>query len=149
MLFFIYFISYFLIFLNKKIFLRKKLREIKINIWGGKTYEYIKNKYKDQFNKWQINQKYRLPGLESHYQIKKRIKNEIINIVSQNNDMNKIIIISHGMAIRSFLASLFEEDEINYIDIKNCSVTNINLIKGEFFLEDVNLYKHFSCEAKL
>lgn len=130
-------------YLNTKLFLRKKLKEININLWGGKTYEYIKDKYKRQFNNWQINPNYKLPGLESHYEIKKRVKNEIIRIISKNAGLNKIVIVSHGMAIRSFLVGFYEKYDLNDLEIKNCSITDLNYIEGEFFLENINYHNHF------
>ncbi len=137
-------------FLHKKFIVRKNLREVNVNIWGGKTLNYIKDKYDKQLSDWNTNSKYHLPGLESHCEIKNRMKEEILQIIEENKKRKKIIIVSHGVAIKAFLSFLYDrklEEVIHEIKLKNCSISEIDYSEGIFKIEEINFHKHLSSEG--
>lgn len=104
----------------------EELREIFAGYWENISINDIKEKYVQSYNTWMSNiGRARLDGGESVIELQERIKNEVMRIVSEN-DNKTIVIFTHATPIRTFFSYINGKnvDEIkNLIWPTNASVS--------------------------
>lgn len=82
----------------------EELREIFAGYWENISINDIKEKYVQSYNTWMSNiGRARLDGGESVIELQERIKNEVMRIVSEN-DNKTIVIFTHATPIRTFFS---------------------------------------------
>ena len=92
-----------------KMLTRDNLAEIHLGPWEGKTYTEIKNTHPKEFaDFWERPDDYQLPGAETYHDLQNRIIKEIKNIFKENLGKN-ILVVSHGIAIKVFLAYVLKK----------------------------------------
>ncbi len=80
------------------------LKEINLGIWEGMRYSDVETKYPDQFKCFfKDPSKFKVNGGETFHQLQSRAVRSLETIVEKNRG-KKIILVSHGMFIRSLLA---------------------------------------------
>ena len=121
------------------------LREINCGEWEGKTVDWIRENYPEEYRVWRenIGRSVR-PGGESVAQMQKRIVRRIKHIVKKHEGQTVCIVI-HAMAIRAFWA--FAEgktlDEMKDVPwVSNASVTTLTCEDGKFTLEELGYDGH-------
>src|SRR3989338_6655939 len=103
------------------------LREADFGIWEGLTYEEVKNKYSDEYNKWHKNYYIRpswFESFESHY---KRVKKALEKILNAHQLNDKVAVFTHGGSIKTqigYFRKLDGEGLTEFTNL-NCSITLI------------------------
>jgi len=100
------------------------LKEINLGVWEGMRYSDVETEYPDQF-KCFFNDpsKFELNGAETFHQLQNRAA-QSLEIIVEANRGKKIILVSHGMFIRSLLAFIENrplKDFWNTPAVHNCS----------------------------
>lgn len=108
----------------------EELREIFAGYWENISINDIKEKYVQSYNTWMSNiGRARLDGGESVIELQERIKNEVMRIVSEN-DNKTIVIFTHATPIRTFFSYINGK---NVDEIKNLTwPTNASVSEAVF-----------------
>lgn len=110
----------------------KNLIEINYGKCDGMAWEEIDNKYPKIRGEWKEKNHYPIgiPGQESYADLQKRITNEIIKLANENLGKT-ICIVSHGIAIGSFMCYVHKLpfEEVN--EIPTIGNTGINILEYE------------------
>ncbi|HEA67594.1 MAG TPA: histidine phosphatase family protein [Desulfobacterales bacterium] len=108
----------------KEIHKLDSLKEINLGVWEGMRYSDVETEYPDQFKCFfNSPSKFELNGGETFHQLQSRAVQSLKTIVEANRD-KKIILVSHGMFIRSLLVFIENrplKDFWNTPAIHNCS----------------------------
>lgn len=127
------------------------LEEIDFGELTGLEDSVIKEKYKDYFDR---REEYRediaFPGGEDGKTVYVRMKNAIDTIIDEckQNDYERVAIVSHGGAIRAFLAGILGMEQSHRFlfakTMENTSITQIDydVDKDRFYVERINDYSH-------
>jgi probable phosphoglycerate mutase len=105
-----------------------EFREIRLGPWEGLTLIEINEKYADHYKIYRENPTdFNMPGAETFLQVSERFCNAIHNIVAENMD-KKIVIVSHGAAIKAAIISILGIDISHYnkFRIDNASISILN-----------------------
>lgn len=121
-----------------KLNIDNELQEINYEVCDGMSWDDIDNEYPMVRKEWKKIYHYpvNIPGQESFNELQKRIKNAIIKITNDNLGEN-IAIISHGIAISSFLCLVknLNAKECYKLKIqKNTSYSILKFSNGKFYL---------------
>lgn len=136
----------------------KELRETDFGDMTGLADEVIKVKFGDYFNKRDaMEEDIAIPGGENGAMVYERMKIGIAKIIdnAKENDYENIVIVSHGGAIRSFLAGVLNmPQERRFMFAKtmeNTSITQIDyhIETNRFYVEVINDYAHLEGHEKL
>jgi broad specificity phosphatase PhoE len=104
---------------NKKITVRKDLREIYLGEWEGLTEQQISSQ-PESYNNF-ISGEFPAPGGESKKQCRDRISEAVHSIADSENDF--FTIVSHGATIRSFIVYVMNGSLETYIPMHNTSLS--------------------------
>lgn len=136
----------------------KELRETDFGDMTGLADEVIKVKFGDYFNKRDaMEEDIAIPGGENGAMVYERMKIGIAKIIdnAKENDYENIVLVSHGGAIRSFLAGVLNmPQERRFMFAKtmeNTSITQIDyhIETNRFYVEVINDYAHLEGHEKL
>jgi phosphoserine phosphatase len=113
---------------------KEDLKEIMLGEWEGKTPQEIDRLYDNRYNKWLKlgPTKIRVPGAEGIRSFRKRVDAVFKDIVSENQERENIIVVTHGGVVASFLARLLDADFnkiILNLHLPNTCVTLISFEK--------------------
>lgn len=103
-------------------------REICLGPWQGLTIEEINNQYSDHFKVYRERpSEFNMPGAETFLEVSTRFCNAIHKAVAEHKD-KKIVIVSHGAAIKAAIISILgiEIDHYNKFRIDNASISILN-----------------------
>jgi broad specificity phosphatase PhoE len=103
-------------------------REIRLGPWEGLTLNEINEKYAEHYKTYRENPSdFNMPGAETFLQVSERFCNAIHNIVAENRD-KKIVIVSHGAAIKAAIISILGIDISHYnkFRVDNASISILN-----------------------
>ncbi|QZY56887.1 histidine phosphatase family protein [Crassaminicella profunda] len=104
------------------------LREMSFGEWEGLTNEEIQKDYFEHYTVWRSDpHKAMIPGGEKLLDVQKRGLKAINNIVKENENKN-IIVVSHGVAIKSIILGLMDIDLSYFYKIRQDN-TSMNLIE--------------------
>lgn len=113
----------------------KRLQEIDVGDWEGKTWAEIGRDYADKLKIWQENPgEFASPGGETMKEVYERIWAGIIDIVKSNKDKT-VLVTSHGCAIRNFLCRALGKPIENLADIEWCDNTAVSVIDFDDHLD--------------
>ena len=110
----------------------KNLIEINYGDCDGMAWKDIDDKYPKIRGEWKEKSHYPIgiPNQEPYSELQKRIKTEIENIV--NNNIGKTIcIVSHGIAIGSFMCSVYDLPFERVNELKTIGNTGITILEYE------------------
>lgn len=116
---------------NKKKF--SFLNEINGGVFENKTYQYVKENFKDEYNKRNLDKfNYRYPQGESYFDLQKRVM-LIFNELSKNSD-NINLIVCHNAVLRVIYGTLLgiSNERIPHIEIPLHSLFKFELINGNY-----------------
>ena len=102
-----------------------EFREISLGPWEGLTISEINEKYEEHYKVYRENPSdFNMPGAETFLQVSERFCNAIRNVIAQNID-KKIVIVSHGAAIKAAIISILGIDikHYNKFRIDNASIS--------------------------
>jgi phosphoserine phosphatase len=129
-----------------------EFREICLGPWEGLTIKEINERYSEHYKIYRENPAdFNMPGAETFLQVSERFCNAINNIVIQNID-KKIVIVSHGAAIKAAIISILGIDICHYnkFRVDNASISILNFsdqYHGGVVVECLNNTSHM--EEKL
>jgi phosphoserine phosphatase len=129
-----------------------EFREICLGPWEGLTIKEINERYSEHYKIYRENPAdFNMPGAETFLQVSERFCNAINNIVIQNID-KKIVIVSHGAAIKAAIISILGIDICHYnkFRVDNASISILNFsdqYHGGVVVECLNNTSHM--EVKL
>lgn len=106
-----------------------EFREIGLGPWEGLTIKEINERYTEHYKIYRESPSdFNMPGAETFLQVSERFCNAINNIVLENKD-KKIVIVSHGAAIKAAIISILGIDISHYnkFRIDNASISILNL----------------------
>ncbi|MGL5615884.1 MAG: histidine phosphatase family protein [Sarcina sp.] len=134
---------------NIEIVVSENLKEMNMGVWEGLEKKVIENLYsEDYYNFWNTPEKY-IPkeNGESFLEVRERVFQEIMKIVKENDNKN-ILIVSHGLSIKSFLSEL-ENKKIEELwsepIVNQTSVTEIDFYEDRYEIirkGDISHYKY-------
>lgn len=136
----------------------RKLREIEFGEMEGCTDEELHERYalfyeeRDKFEK-----DIPFPGGENGEECFTRMMSAVMDIIGEckEKSYNKIAIVSHGGALRCFLAGILGMDMARRLQfvktMENCSITEIDYDenRNRFYIERVNDYAHLEASEEL
>lgn len=109
--------------------LRDGLKEIRYGEWEGKTNEYVKEHYAEDYERWLTEPAWNAPvGGETSVQIASRASAVIAEIEDKYTEGN-VLVVSHKATIRIILCSLLGIDLGRYRDRINALAGSINIVK--------------------
>lgn len=122
----------------------ENIKEIHFGEWENMSAQQLEELYPDYMKKWREDHSgYYAPGGESLEIAYSRI-NPWIERVIEDNQEGRILVVSHGGAIRAMISGLVgrgTEGHWNY-KIKNCAITTIKTFDGFPILESLNDVSH-------
>ncbi|MGL5711830.1 MAG: histidine phosphatase family protein [Paraclostridium sp.] len=125
---------------NLEIYQSEKLKEISFGDFEGISFDIIKNKYPDEFNKM-IKQgyEYKYPNGESLVDSYNRVYEELEKIINNNKDKT-ILICAHAGTIRNIISYLIGRTHEYHWNFKidNASVSIVNIVDGFSVIETLN-----------
>ncbi len=137
--------------LDLEVKISEDFRETEFGDMTGMSDEVLKVKFKDYFEKREdCDEDIRIPGGENGEEVYKRMKMAMDMVIedAKNNHYENIVIVSHGGAIRCFLAGILKMPwgrRFTFAKtMENCSITELNyyLDKNNFSIERINDYSH-------
>ncbi len=121
--------------IDKPVYTLPEIREMNFGDWEGLTMSEIKENYKDIYDSWKNTPHTAIiPGAETLIQVQERVMKGVHRIIKENKGKN-IIMVSHGVAIKTIIFNLLDIDLSNYKKIRQDN-TAINIID---FKKDYNV----------
>ncbi|MDF2839341.1 MAG: pspA [Clostridia bacterium] len=105
-----------------------EFREICLGPWEGLTLNEINERYSEHYRIYRESPSdFNMPGAETFLEVTERFCNAINNVIAQNTG-KKIVIVSHGAAIKAAIISVLGIDMRHYnkFRIDNGSITILN-----------------------
>lgn len=104
------------------------LREMSFGKWEGLTNEEIITNYNEHYTIWRSKpHEVQIPNGEKLIDVQSRALKAVNSIIDENKNKN-IVIVSHGVAIKSILLGIMDIDLSNFYKIKQDN-TSINVIE--------------------
>jgi probable phosphoglycerate mutase len=111
--------------------IRDGLREIEYGAWEGKTAEYVKEHFEDEYVRWLTEPAWNAPsGGETSVEIASRAMSVIAEI-EQNHPDGNVLVVSHKATIRIILCSLLGIDLGRYRDRIDCLAASMSVVRFE------------------
>ncbi|MCT4618730.1 MAG: histidine phosphatase family protein [Marinisporobacter sp.] len=105
-----------------------RLREMSFGEWEGLTNEEIQKNYQEHYTVWRNDpHEANIPGGEKLLDVQKRGLDVIYRIVKENENKN-IIVVSHGVTIKSIILGVMDIDLSYFYKIRQDN-TSMNLIE--------------------
>ncbi|MDX2214893.1 MAG: histidine phosphatase family protein [Oculatellaceae cyanobacterium bins.114] len=109
--------------------LRDGLKEIRYGEWEGKTQEYVKEHYLDDYIRWMTEPAWNAPtGGETAVEIASRASLVIAEIEGKCSNGN-VLVVSHKATIRIILCTLLGIDLGRYRDRINALAASVSIVK--------------------
>jgi len=106
------------------------LREVYLGAWQGLTHEEISRRFPDEWTAWRNGVDIKRGGGESYAEVTVRIK-AAIDRITQAHPASTIAIVSHGGAIKSFVAAVLGLDHARISAFSVAANTAVNLIERD------------------
>lgn len=127
----------------------QELRECSVELWSGLTVQEVLEKFPGEFSSWKENPYSSIPLTESLSQVQRRAVKAFNNITSKEQLGSQIIIVSHGLWIRSLICWILGiplQNNRNF-SIFNCSITSLSSMEnGIWCLDSLNFNHHLNYE---
>lgn len=130
--------------MNKSILETKEIREIFFGEWEGLNFKKIEKNYPDEFQAWKNDPlKNNPPEGEKIEQFNRRV-NGFFDKLIKNHRGEKIIVVTHGGVIKSYLTEILAVSKNRYwqFQIDNNSITELKFYEDAAVLSKLN----FLCE---
>lgn len=116
--------------LNVEVIPIKELREINFGIWEGLNSDILESKYPKEHELWlKQPEKLKIDGAETIFEVQKRAMESINKIISDNDNEDNILIVSHGATLKTIILGLLGVDISHF---KNMSLKNVSISIIEF-----------------
>ncbi|BBE31492.1 phosphoglycerate mutase [Tepiditoga spiralis] len=131
---------------NLKVERYKEFNECKIELWNGYSINDVFTKFSSEFEEWANNPWTIIEGVESMGNLQKRVVEKFLKIVKKHSEEDTILIVSHGLALRTIIHWIFEMPLNKYrkIHLYNTSLTKIKYEKDTFSIEFLNDTSHLT-----
>ncbi len=145
-------------YINAPFKIYRNLREIEFGDLEGYTDEELHNRYADFYEERDKFEKdIPFPGGENGEQCFERMMSAVMDIIGEckAKGYERIAIVSHGGALRCFLAGILGMDMAKRLlfvkTMENCSITEIDYDdnRNRFYIERVNDYSHLEANEEL
>ena len=116
--------------LQKPHFIDKELTEVNMGRWEGSRWDDIKIEYIDYLPKWLNNlENIPAPGGESYGQVQVRVVRAYKRIISKHREDSNILIVSHGIAIKTLIAYILglSLNNLGNLELLNASISTIEI----------------------
>ena len=116
--------------LQKPHFIDKELTEVNMGRWEGSRWDDIKIEYIDYLPKWLNNlENIPAPGGESYGQVQVRVVRAYKRIISKHREDSNILIVSHGIAIKTLIAYILglSLNNLGNFELLNASISTIEI----------------------
>ncbi len=116
--------------LNINLIVLPELQEINMGRWEGNIWDDVKVEYSDFIFHWENNlENIPIPDGESYGQVQKRVLKAFSNIISSHSNDSKIIVVSHGIAIKLLISHIIGLNIQNTpkFSIDNASISIIEI----------------------
>jgi broad specificity phosphatase PhoE len=116
--------------LQKPHFIDKELTEVNMGRWEGSRWDDIKIEYIDYLPKWLNNlENIPAPGGESYGQVQVRVVRAYKRIISKHSEDSNILIVSHGIAIKTLIAYILglSLNNLGNFELLNASINTIEI----------------------
>jgi broad specificity phosphatase PhoE len=116
--------------LQKPHFIDKELTEVNMGRWEGSRWDDIKIEYIDYLPKWLNNlENIPAPGGESYGQVQVRVVRAYKRIISKHSEDSNILIVSHGIAIKTLIAYILglSLNNLGNFELLNASISTIEI----------------------
>ncbi|HHT51451.1 MAG TPA: histidine phosphatase family protein [Eubacteriaceae bacterium] len=126
--------------INKPVLILPELREMDFGLWEGLTIDDIKLKFRDHYNSWENSpHTVQIPQAETLIQVQERAMKSIMNIINKHKNKN-IVLVSHGVTIKTIILGLLDIDLSNYRKIRqdNTAVNIIDYREDHWVLTQLN-----------
>ena len=110
----------------------EELREINMGLWEGNFWEKIKIEYHDFIYNWENDlENIPIPEGESYGMVQKRMTKAFSNIISNHKNDSNIIVVSHGLALRIFIAYILglKIQNVHKFSSENASISVVEYDK--------------------
>jgi broad specificity phosphatase PhoE len=91
--------------INVEVELDPKMREVDVGTWTGKSYDEVADLYPEEWAAWDQGLDVRRGGGETYGELAIRIK-DAITAIAARHDHKRILVVSHGGSIKSFIAKI-------------------------------------------
>ena len=126
-----------------KVIAEARLREINLGVFQGLTNKQIQEAYPYEKMQWDNNNKFSPAEGESRHQVQERVHQAWQEITNQT-DINTIVLLSHGGTIRMLLARIFP-DRTERVKLKNTSISIIERqIDKVWYSSALNITPHIT-----
>lgn len=117
--------------LEEDIIIKKEFREIDFGECEKYTFSECKKLYEKEYILWREINKYPegFKGQESIENVAKRFRQGIEDILRENKDLKTICIVSHSVAIKSFITFAIYKDKKYFKDLKKLDNTGIYILE--------------------
>lgn len=112
------------------------LREVDVGVWSGKTHDELARLYPEEWAMWSRGFDVARGGGETYAQLAVRVERAALRVAAANPGQ-RTLVVSHGGAIKSFVAKLLgvsAEGMRSLAGIGNCSLTSVEVRDGERFV---------------
>lgn len=102
------------------------LREVDVGTWTGKSYEDVALRFPEEWAAWEAGADVRRGGGETYAELAERFDRTVTRIATRHAQAGSIAIVSHGGAIKSWIAKLLgvsEEGRRALGSVANCGIT--------------------------
>ena len=116
--------------LQKPHFRDKELTEVNRGRWEGSRWDDIKIEYIDYLPKWLNNlENIPAPGGESYGQVQVRVVRAYKRIISKHREDSNILIVSHGIAIKTLIAYVLglSLNNLGNFELFNASINTLEI----------------------
>lgn len=104
------------------------LREIDVGTWTGKSYTEIAELYPEEWAAWNAGLDVRRGGGETYGELAERIERALVRVAAANEG-GRVLVVSHGGAIRSWVSRLLGLDDAGRRALAGVANTAITIVE--------------------
>lgn len=130
---------------NLKVKRYEEFNECRVELWNGYSINDVFTKFSKEFEEWSKNSWAVIDGVESLGNLQKRVVERFLKIVKNHKNEDTILIVSHGLALRTIILWILEMPLNKYrkIHLYNTSLTKIKYENEKFSIEYLNNTSHY------
>jgi len=125
----------------------KNLREMDQGDFEGLTFSHLRKNYSNELQTWRKNPKdFRIPNGETLGEVQSRMIIFTENIFKKFNYLNKVVVVSHNLAISSMLCYYLHKDlkEFSDFTIDSGSISTLEYYNEKVKVVELNYIKHLN-----
>src|SRR6185437_4113947 len=116
---------------GREVKLEPGLREVDVGAWSQKSYEEIPVLFPEEWAAWEAGIDVRRGGGETYAELATRIDDAIARIAAAEPDGSRILIVSHGGSIKSWVAGLLGVSADGLRSLAGISNTGLSVVERD------------------